>query len=107
MALYNPPKGNNWGEALQLAGTASTAAGGLLTASGVAAPIGMGVAALGGIASLVGGLMGQDQQQKVEEYNQHYQARQAGEQKLSLSVQGNKEIRNSISNAQSLAGIND
>lgn len=107
MAMYNPPKGNNWGEALQLAGTATAGAGGILTASGVGAPIGIGMAAVGGIASLIGGVLGNNEQEKLADYNRHYQARVTGERNLSLAIQNNKEVRNSINNIQSLAGIND
>jgi hypothetical protein len=92
MAIYNPPKGNNWGAALQLAGTTTAGIGGVMTATGVGALPGIITGAVGGLMTGVGAIVNQQQQIRQKEYDQSYQARIRGEQNLQSSINNIREL---------------
>lgn len=107
MAIYNPPKGNNWGEALQLAGATTSAVGGVATATGVGAPVGIALAAGGMIMSGIGGMMNANEEKKAQAYSDNYQARLQGENSMKASIANNRDLKQSMNNLQSLSGINN
>lgn len=92
MALYNPPKGNNWGEVLQMAGTTAIGAGGALALTGAAAPVGLAVGAIGGIMSGIGSLLNRKQEIKKQQYDQNYQSRIQGESNLNASINNIRQL---------------
>jgi len=96
MAIYNPPKGNNWGSILQTAGTTTMSAGGAITATtgitGIGAVAGIATAAVGGIMSGIGSLINGGQQRKQQQYDINYQKRVAGENALNKSIESIKGL---------------
>jgi len=92
MALYNPPKGNNWGSVLQMAGTTASSSGGLLSMTGLGAPAGAAIGAIGGIVSGIGSMINGNQEVKRQQYDQKYQARLKGEENLNASINNIREL---------------
>ena len=80
MAIYNPPKSNNWGSVLQVAGATTAAIGGVV----------------GAIMSRVGSAISKNDQIKQQQYDMNYQAR----------VQSDNALQSSISNIKKMANIN-
>lgn len=80
--IYSPPK-NNTGKTVSLLGSAASA---IAPLTGPAAPF---VMAAGSIASLVGGVIGSNEQEKVEKYNALYQEKQEGMKAQDNSYQAN------------------
>lgn len=80
--IYSPPK-NNTGKTVSLLGSAASA---IAPLTGPAAPF---IMAAGGIASLVGGVIGSNEQEKVEKYNALYQEKQEGMKAQDNSYQSN------------------
>lgn len=80
--IYSPPK-NNTGKTVSLLGSAASA---IAPLTGPAAPF---IMAAGGIASLVGGVIGSNEQEKVEKYNALYQEKQEGMKAQDNSYQAN------------------
>lgn len=80
--IYSPPK-NNTGKTVSLLGSAASA---IAPLTGPAAPF---VMAAGSIASLVGGVIGSNEQEKVEKYNALYQEKQEGMKAQDNSYQSN------------------
>ena len=64
--IYSPPK-NNTGKTVSLLGSAASA---IAPLTGPAAPF---VMAAGGIASLIGGVVGANEEEKLNKYNALYQ----------------------------------
>lgn len=95
MAIYNPPKENNWGSILTTAGVSLAGVGGALTASGIGAIPGVITAGVGGIAAGVGAIMSGDSQKRQQEYDRRYQAR----------LNGDNNLQASINNIRSLTGL--
>jgi len=92
MALYNPPKGNNWGSVLQMAGTTASSAGGILSMTGAGAPIGLAAGVAGSLISGVGSLISGNQEVKRQRYEQTYQARVRGEENLNASINNIRQL---------------
>ena len=80
--IYSPPK-NNTGKTVSLLGTAASA---IAPLTGPAAPF---IMAAGGIASLVGGVIGNNEQEKLDKYNALYQDKQEGMKAQDDSYQSN------------------
>lgn len=80
--IYSPPK-NNTGKTVSLLGSAASA---IAPLTGPAAPF---VMAAGSITSLVGGIVGSNEQEKVEKYNALYQEKQEGMKAQDNSYQAN------------------
>lgn len=96
MAIYNPPKSNNWGNVLQVAGATTSAIGGVVGATGVGLAGGAAIAGVGAIMSGVGAAVNKNDQIKQQEYETNYQAR----------VQSDNALQSSISNIKKMANIN-
>lgn len=95
MAIYNPPKENNWGSILTTAGVSLAGVGGVLAVSGVGAVPGVIAAGVGGIAAGVGTIMSGNSQKRQQEYDRRYQAR----------LNGDNNLQASINNIRSLTGL--
>lgn len=80
--IYSPPK-NNTGKTVSLLGSAASA---IAPLTGPAAPF---IMAAGGITSLVGGVIGSNEQEKVEKYNALYQEKIEGMKAQDNSYQAN------------------
>ena len=96
MAIYNPPKANNWGSVLQVAGATTSAIGGVVGATGVGLAGGAAIAGVGAIMSGVGAAVNKNDQIKQQQYDTNYQAR----------VQSDNALQSSISNIKKMANIN-
>jgi len=96
MAIYNPPKSNNWGSVLQVAGATTSAIGGIVGATGVGLAGGAAIAGVGAIMSGVGAAVNKNDQIKQQQYDTNYQAR----------VQSDNALQSSISNIKKMANIN-
>ncbi len=96
MAIYNPPKSNNWGSVLQVAGATTSAIGGVVGATGVGLAAGAAIAGVGAIMSGVGAAVNKKDQIKQQQYDMNYQAR----------VQSDNALQSSISNIKKMANIN-
>ena len=96
MAIYNPPKSNNWGSVLQVAGATTSAIGGIVGATGVGLAGGAAIAGVGAIMSGVGAAVSKNDQIKQQQYDTNYQAR----------VQSDNALQSSISNIKKMANIN-
>ena len=96
MAIYNPPKSNNWGSVLQVAGATTSAIGGVVGATGVGLAGGAAIAGVGAIMSGVGSAVSKNDQIKQQQYDTNYQAR----------VQSDNALQSSISNIKKMANIN-
>lgn len=100
MAIYNPPKSNNWGSVLQVAGATTSAIGGVVGATGVATGVGLvggaAIAGVGAIMSGVGSAVSKNDQIKQQQYDTNYKAR----------VQSDNALQSSISNIKQMANIN-
>ena len=96
MAIYNPPKANNWGSVLQVAGATTSAIGGVVGATGVGLAGGAAIAGVGAIMSGVGAAVNKNDQIKQQQYDTNYQAR----------VQSDNALQSSISNIKQMANIN-
>ena len=96
MAIYNPPKSNNWGSVLQVAGATTSAIGGVVGATGVGLAGGAAIAGVGAIMSGVGAAVNKNDQIKQQQYDTNYQAR----------VQSDNVLQSSISNIREMAKIN-
>lgn len=96
MAIYNPPKSNNWGSVLQVAGATTSAIGGVVGATGVGLAGGAAIAGVGAIMSGVGAAVNKNDQIKQQQYDTNYQAR----------VQSDNALQSSISNIKKMANIN-
>jgi len=111
MPIYNPPKQNNWGDALQVAGTTISAAGSIAGAAtavtGVGALAGGAIALGGQLVSGIGSLINQGQEQKQQEYAQTYKTQSQGEANLRTSINNNRELQRSREMIGSLSGINN
>ena len=88
MAIYNPPKSNNWGSVLQVAGATTAAIGGVVGATGVGLAAGAAIAGVGAISK--------NDQIKQQQYDMNYKAR----------VQSDNALQSSISNIKKMANIN-
>lgn len=86
MAIYNPPKENNWGSILSTAGVSLAGVGGGLAATGVGVIPGLIMAGVGGIAAGVGTIMNGNSQKRQQDYDRRYQARLNGENNLQASI---------------------
>ena len=80
--IYSPPK-NNTGKTVSLLGTAASA---IAPLTGPAAPF---VMAAGGIASLIGGVVGANEEEKLNKYNALYQEKIEGMKAQDNSYQAN------------------
>lgn len=80
--IYSPPK-NNTGKSVSLLGTAASA---IAPLTGPAAPF---VMAAGGIASLIGGVVGANEEEKLNKYNALYQEKIEGMKAQDNSYQAN------------------
>ena len=80
--IYSPPK-NNTGKSVSLLGTAASA---IAPLTGPAAPF---ITAAGSIASLVGGVIGSNEQEKLDKYKALYQDKQEGMRAQDDSYQSN------------------
>ena len=96
MAIYNPPKANNWGSVLQVAGATTSAIGGVVGATGVGLAGGAAIAGVGAIMSGVGSAVSKNDQIKQQQYDTNYKAR----------VQSDNALQSSISNIKQMANIN-
>ena len=96
MAIYNPPKSNNWGSVLQVAGATTSAIGGIVGATGVGLAGGAAIAGVGAIMSGVGAAVSKNDQIKQQQYETNYQAR----------IQSDNALQSSISNIKKMANIN-
>ncbi len=96
MAIYNPPKSNNWGSVLQVAGATTSAIGGVVGATGVGLAYGAAIAGVGAIMSGVGSAVSKNAQIKQQQYDMNYQAR----------IQSDNALQSSISNIKKMANIN-
>ena len=96
MAIYNPPKSNNWGSVLQVAGATTSAIGGVVGATGVGLAGGAAIAGVGAIMSGVGSAVSKNDQIKQQQYDTNYKAR----------VQSDNALQSSISNIKQMANIN-
>lgn len=96
MAIYNPPKSNNWGSVLQVAGATTSAIGGVVGATGVGLAGGAAIAGVGAIMSGVGAAVNKNDQIKQQQYDTNYKAR----------VQSDNALQSSISNIKQMANIN-
>ena len=96
MAIYNPPKSNNWGSVLQVAGATTSAIGGIVGATGVGLAGGAAIAGVGALMSGVGSAVSKNDQIKQQQYDTNYQAR----------VQSDNALQSSISNIKQMANIN-
>lgn len=96
MAIYNPPKSNNWGSVLQVAGATTAAIGGVVGATGVGLVAGAAIAGVGAIMSGVGSAVSKNDRIKQQQYEMNYQAR----------VQSDNALQSSISNIKKMANIN-
>ena len=94
MAIYNPPKTNNWGEALQVAGTTAAGVGGAVAMTGAGAIPGAIIGALGAATAGIGSIISKNQQRKVQEYESNYQARLQSENTLQASITNIKKMAN-------------
>ena len=95
MAIYNPPKENNWGSVLSTAGVALAGTGGVMAMSGVGIVPGIIAAGVGGIAAGVGGIMNAGNQRRQQDYERTYQAR----------LGGDSNLQSSINNIRSISGL--
>ena len=86
MAIYNPPKENNWASILTTAGVSLAGVGGGLAATGVGVVPGIIAASVGGIAAGVGTIMNGNSQKRQQDYDRRYQARLNGENNLQASI---------------------
>jgi hypothetical protein len=89
MAIYNPPKMNNAGSITGASGDALMGVGGILTASGIAAPIGMAVSGVGVVAKGVGSVLSMIEQNKQSKYNEKYNMISQGEENAGTSAFNN------------------
>jgi hypothetical protein len=96
MAIYNPPKSNNWGSVLQVAGATTAAIGGVVGATGVGLAYGAAIAGVGAIMSGVGSAISKNDRIKQQQYDMNYKAR----------VQSDNALQSSISNIKKMANIN-
>ena len=96
MAIYNPPKSNNWGSVLQVAGTTTAAIGGVVGATGVGLVAGAAIAGVGAIMSGIGSAVSKNDRIKQQQYDMNYKAR----------VQSDNALQSSISNIKKMANIN-
>lgn len=80
--IYSPPK-NNTGKTVSLLGSAASA---IAPLTGPAAPF---VMAAGGIASLIGGVVGANEEEKLNKYNALYQEKIEGMKAQDDSYQAN------------------
>lgn len=80
--IYSPPK-NNTGKTVSLLGSAASA---IAPLTGPAAPF---VMAAGGIASLIGGVVGANEEEKLNKYNALYQEKIEGMKAQDNSYQAN------------------
>ena len=80
--IYSPPK-NNTGKTVSLLGSAASA---IAPLTGPAAPF---VMAAGGIASLIGGVVGANEEEKLNKYNALYQEKIEGMKAQDNSYQSN------------------
>ena len=80
--IYSPPK-NNTGKSVSLLGTAASA---IAPLTGPAAPF---ITAAGSIASLVGGVIGNNEQENLDKYKALYQDKQEGMKAQDDSYQSN------------------
>ena len=94
MAIYNPPKTNNWGEVLQMAGTTAAGIGGAAAITGVGTIPGAIIGALGAATAGIGSIISKNQQRKVQEYESNYQARLQSENTLQASITNIKKMAN-------------
>ena len=93
--IYDPPKGDNFGSVMQIAGTTVASVGGITAMTGAGVLPGAIMAGVGGIMSGVGSIVNANQEKKVKEYDQRYQS----------AVQGDNNMTTSINNIRQLAGI--
>ena len=93
--IYDPPKGDNFGSVMQIAGTSIAAAGGVTAMTGVGILPGAIMAGVGGLMTGIGSIVNTNQEKKVKEYDQRYQS----------AVQGDNNMTTSINNIRQLSGI--
>jgi len=84
MAIYEPPKQTAAGGILKSSGQAAMSIGGTLAATGAGAVPGAIVAAVGGVASLVGGIIEGKQNERNENYQAAYQNQLTAENNLAI-----------------------
>lgn len=95
MAIYNPPKENNWGSILTTAGVSLAGVGGGLAVTGVGVVPGLIAAGVGGISAGVGAILNVNSEKKQQDYDRAYQAR----------LNGDNNLQASINNIRSLTGL--
>lgn len=93
--IYDPPKGNNFGSVMQIAGTTVAGIGGVTAMTGAGLLPGVIMAGVGGVMSGIGSIVNANQEKKVKEYDQRYQS----------AVQGDNNLTASVNNIRQLAGI--
>ena len=87
--LYQPPKQSNAGTIISGAGDLMMSAGGIATATGAGAPIGLALAGVGAIAKVTGSIIDGTNQNKMKDYNELYAKVQQGEQNAATNAFNN------------------